>query len=374
MGGLTLAALLSRRGAHRVTVLERVAHYSKAGYGIGLYPLGGAVFNAIGARDDLLARSQVLSTYRMHGPSGELLQEVDLATLLADFGPMVGISRSDLIDILYARARECVSFGRHVIGAERADRRVRVHTEDGATYEGDVVVVADGMHSRLRTALLGEVAPHDTGFDAWMWWAPADTGPAHVASEYWGPSGFVGLYPMPAGVNVAIAVPSELSPSPDAPADEILNALRSQLAHACPGGAEIPGLWTIADGKPFLWRLQDVRAPDIVALDGRAALLGDAGVGFLPTAGVGASNAIRAAAALAYELSLADAATAPAALERWRTRVHDILIGNQQASRQTAKVMLVRGRSTQAVVRELMKHLPVTLIAHDIVKSMKVPF
>jgi FAD-dependent urate hydroxylase len=153
MGGLTLAALLSRTGAHRVTVLERAEQYGKAGYGIGLYPLGGAVFNAIGARDELLERSQVLSTYRMHGPSGELLQEIDLATLLADYGPMVGISRSDLIDILRARAGDCVAFGRQVVGAEPVGRRVRVHTADGQTHEGDIVVAADGMNSRLRAAI-----------------------------------------------------------------------------------------------------------------------------------------------------------------------------------------------------------------------------
>lgn len=374
MGGLTLAALLVRNGVHNVTVLEQAQEYGEIGYGIGLYPLGGAVFNALGQEANLLSRGQVLDIYRMHGPNGKLLQELDLSATLAEFGPVVGISREALLDILAEQVGDRVKFGQRVNSAQQVGDRVLVRTEQGDEFEGDVTIAADGMNSALRTQFFGEIELDKTGFDAWMWWAPEDTGPAGVVSEYWGAKGFVGLYPMPKRVNVAIAIPSELSPSPDLDASGILAQLRKVVGEHCPGGANVPGIWDIVEGKPFLWPLADVRAPDIVALDNRVALLGDSGIGFLPTAGVGASNAIRSAASLAYELSLANAATAPAAIARWRERVHKLVIGNQNASREAGKAMLVRHKSSEALIDLLMKHVPVTAFANSIIKSMKAPF
>lgn len=375
VAGLTVGSLLSRTGSHEVTVLERAAGYGDVGYGIGLYPLGGAVFHALGAAEELRRRSTTLTTYAVHGPDGTLLQSVDLAALLADFGPMLGVTRRDLIDVL-ARGLPpgAIRFG-------AAARRVRpdgdtvvVDTEDGRTFTGDVLVAADGMHSAIRESLFGSVPLHDTGWDAWMWWAPTQCCPPGTAAEYWGPSAFVGTYPMPHAANVAVGVPRELSPDPDAGPDAVLAALRRVVTDHNPGAADLPGLWRIVDGVPFRWRLQDVRAPRLTALDGRVTLLGDSGIGFLPTAGVGASNALRSAAALAYELSLADAATVAPATTRWQTRVEKLVTANQTDSRQLGKLMNTRHATTSKFINAAMKHLPVTLTTRSIVTSMTVPF
>jgi 2-polyprenyl-6-methoxyphenol hydroxylase-like FAD-dependent oxidoreductase len=109
-------------------------------------------------------------------------------------------------------------------------------------------------------------------------------------------------------------------------------------------------------------------------LDDRLVLLGDAGVGFLPTAGVGASNALRSGAALAYELSLADGNSAQAAVRRWDRRVRPLVQGNQADSRQLAKLMMVRHKRASLLINLLMKHMPVTTITNSIIKSMEEPF
>jgi 2-polyprenyl-6-methoxyphenol hydroxylase-like FAD-dependent oxidoreductase len=120
--------------------------------------------------------------------------------------------------------------------------------------------------------------------------------------------------------------------------------------------------------------MQDVRAPSITALDDRIALVGDSGIGFLPTAGVGASNALRSAAALAYDLSLADSASAQLSVRRWNARVSKLVESNQEDSRQLAKVMMVKHESASRVINAVMKHMPVTTMTKSIVKSMEVPF
>lgn len=375
MAGLAVAALLSRTGAHDVTVLERAGAYGDAGYGIGLYPLGAATFNALGCMDELRARSVPIDRYVVHGPDGDVLQEVDLAALLARFGPMLGVTRTDLIDILASQVPEgVIRFGTTAVGVAADDDGVTVVAEDGSEYRGDVVVAADGMHSAMRRAAFGDVQMHDTGFHAWMWWAPNGSTETGTAAEYWGPGAFVGLYPMPQGVNVAVGVPADRSPDPSAPPDQVIRTLRDAVQANAPGAASLPRLWDVRAGRPFLWPMQDVRAPAITALGDRVALVGDSGIGFLPTAGVGASNALRSAAALAYELSLADAASAQGAVARWAGRVQDLVEGNQKDSRHLAKVMMVRHKGSSAVINAVMKHMPVRAMTGSIIASMEAPF
>jgi 2-polyprenyl-6-methoxyphenol hydroxylase-like FAD-dependent oxidoreductase len=379
IAGLTAAALLSRTGGHHVTVLEQAHGYGDAGYGLGLYPLGAAVFNALGTTDEVRSRSHILDTYTVYSPDGSVLQSVNLSELLNEFGPMLGISRTDVIEVLASSIPDgAIRFGVRAESAtlvgEGRDARVQVGCADGQVFEGDVLLAADGMKSVLRTNLFGAVTMHDTGFDAWMWWAgPGGTGPS-TASEHWGPSAFVGLYPMPRGVNVAIGVPRSLSPDPRSTSAEIIESLRTTVTANNPAAADLPGLWEVTSGQPFLWRLEDVRAPHITALAGRVALVGDSGIGFLPTAGVGASNAMRSAASLAFELSLADAASAPLAVNRWVGRVQKLVEGNQKDSRELAKVMMVKHGTSSKLINTLMKHMPVTTMTKSIVKSMAVPF
>ena len=374
VAGLTVAALLGRTGGHSVTVLERIPAYGEAGYGLGLYPLGGAVFNALGASAQVLERSCALETYRVCGPSGEILQEVSLRDLLAPYGQMRGISRSDVLAILSSQVpADSLRLGVECTGVRATDAGVVVSARDGAEYEGDVAVLADGMHSRLRESLFGPVKEHDTGFDAWMWWAPVGDFPSTVVSEYWGPTAFVGVYPAKDAVNVAVGIPRRLSPDASQSPDSVLARLKELVSEHNPAGAALD-VWSVAKGLPFPWRLADVRAPALTALEGRVALVGDSGVGFLPTAGVGASNAMRSAAALAYELSLADAGTAPAAVARWDARVGGLVRGNQEDSRKLAKVMMVEHKTTSRVIDAVMKHMPITMMTKSIVRSMEAPF
>lgn len=375
IGGLSVAALLARTGGHEVAVIERAKEYGEAGYGLGLYPLGAAVFNALGLAGEARERSVTLERYSVHGPDGKVLQEVDLSELLAPYGPMLGIGRADVIDLLHSAVpADTVEFGVRAESVALEQGLPVVTTSDGERLSADVVVAADGMHSSLRRSLFGEVKGHDTGFDAWMWWAPEGSADPRTASEYWGPSAFVGLYPMKQAVNVAIGVPRSVSPDAKASPDAIIAALREVIREHNPGAVDLEGIWEIGGSPPFLWPLEDVRAPELTALEDRVVLLGDSGIGFLPTAGVGASNAMRSAAALAYDLSLGDSGSVPVATRRWKSRIEKLVKGNQRDSRELARVMLVKHGTSSKVINAIMKHAPVTAMTRSIVKSMEAPF
>lgn len=173
MGGLAVAALLSRTGQHDVTVLEQAPAFHEAGYGIGLYPLGAMVYNAIGRGHQLREKAVVLNTYKVHGPDGELLQSIDLSGLLSAYGPLLGVTRTEMISILQSAVPDgVIRFSSRVQAVSLVDDQVSVILENGQSLESDIVIAADGMHSAIRRSIFGEIAPHETGFDAWMWWAP----------------------------------------------------------------------------------------------------------------------------------------------------------------------------------------------------------
>jgi len=107
---------------------------------------------------------------------------------------------------------------------------------------------------------------------------------------------------------------------------------------------------------------------------GRVALCGDAAAAFLPSAAVGASAAMRSAAALADELSRADAATVPLALELYQKRCQRIVERAQANSRQLARVMLV-GRPALAWGRDqLARRYPAHLALSEIIHGSHQPF
>ena len=117
--------------------------------------------------------------------------------------------------------------------------------------------------------------------------------------------------------------------------------------------------------------MSDVRSDRWV--DGRVVLCGDAATGFLPTAGVGASNAMRAAAALADELSRADAATVPLALELYEKRCRHVIEANQAESRRLARAMFLDRRGLGWFRDRVAQLIPADRMLAQIIDSMREP-
>jgi salicylate hydroxylase len=109
----------------------------------------------------------------------------------------------------------------------------------------------------------------------------------------------------------------------------------------------------VADPDPFYWKFTDIRSERLAL--GRVVLLGDAGVGFMPTAGVGAAMAMDSAATLDDELSRTGAAQVPFALELYERRQLPRLIAAQRDSRRLARVMFTRSRLASWTVRQVMR-------------------
>lgn len=375
VAGLTLAGKLLQQGRVPV-IVEKAPEYADIGYGIGLYPLGNCVLHGLGVFDQFLRVSEPSTTYEIADQHGRVLQSADMAAFTAGTGPVAMIARMDLIELLLSTTagsdlRMGVSVERITQPVAGATGPVSVELSDGTAGEFDLVVAADGLKSQTRSQVFADPETFDTGWVIWTWWSDQTDWPKGLVREHLAAGSFFGMYPCGDRVMCAAGMPAatagELAGDLTA-AQQLVTSQHQELIEADPRiGRAIESAQSF-----FPWPMSDVRSHDWIK--GRVALCGDAADGFLPTAGVGASNAMRGAAALADELSRTGARTLPLALSLYEKRARKIIQANQDDSRAAAKYMFVSGRAKAWSRDQLVKHYPAQRITAQIVKSMQTPF
>ena len=402
VAGLTLAAKLLHQGLKPV-IVEKAEYYGDAGYGLGLYPLGSCVLHGIGAYESFLSAGQDITQYQICDGKGNVLQTADMATFTDDMGPVVILPRARLISILREAASGAdLRMGTRVTQLKQADDElsgggayrkpastpqsapkqdlhaapessgaVDVEFSDGTAEQFDLVVAADGVYSEVRTLVFGHQKPFDTNWVFFTWWAQLPQWENSLVQEHWGSGSFFGLYPCQDAVMCGAGMPVEDAEVLASDTAAMQDFLKKQHRTLCASNPQIATAIESAESF-FTWPMTDVKSTDWIR--GRVALCGDAATGFLPTAGVGASNALRGAAALADELSRADAASVPLALELYEKRARKVIEGNQHDSRNAAKYMFVDSKAAAWGRDRLVSVYPANRVIGQIVDSMKSPF
>jgi FAD-dependent urate hydroxylase len=156
IGGLTAAIALQQSG-HRVRVLDQVRQLRPAGAGISLWSNGVKVLDALGLGAELAAVGGRMQRMGYRDQHGTTLCDFSLEPLVERVGEYpYPVRRSDLQALLLAAAGEgVVGMGRRCVGVDDRGDRVEVQIEGGERLEADLVVAADGTHSRLRAHVLG---------------------------------------------------------------------------------------------------------------------------------------------------------------------------------------------------------------------------
>lgn len=373
VAGLTLAGKLLQQGRTPV-VVERADAFEDAGYSLGIYPLGSSVLHGLGKYDELLERGEPAGAYVVVDAHGKTIQDVDLSSFTDEIGPMVLISRTDLIDILRDAADGAdIRMGVTVTGLAQPDGRVvDVELSDGTSERFDVAIACDGIRSSTREMVFGtEPDVFDTDWVLWAWWAPMPDWERDTSLESWGKGRFFGLYPTTDRVMCCAGMRNDhLTVGVDdlETARAFLHESFASFEESDPRiGASID-----AAERLFPWPMADAKAHDWVK--GRVLLCGDAAVGFMPTAGAGANTAMRSAGSLADELSRVNGDIAPLALEMYEKRCRHIVERNQRDSRRLAKYIFVDHAAMAWGRDQVMKHYPMTKLVGDIVDAMHTPF
>jgi salicylate hydroxylase len=198
IGGLAAARALALRGAD-VTVLEQAAEISEVGAGLQISPNGFVVLNALGLGQALRTRSVQAHAVNLHDYRGSRVLSLDLGRL--DSRDYYFVHRADLVDVLAQGAREAgvkIRLLQNVQSVTPApdQGKARVTLANGAVLSADLVIGADGLHSVVRQALNGQIAPFFTGQVAWRAIVPnADNAPPE-ARVHMGPHRHLVSYPL----------------------------------------------------------------------------------------------------------------------------------------------------------------------------------
>jgi salicylate hydroxylase len=209
LGGLTAALALIRDG-HEVRVFEQAAQLGEVGAGLQLSANATRVLGALGLGPALRAvASEPAGKEVRLWSTGQTWKLFDLgATSVAEYGhPYYTMYRPDLhkalVDAVEAAQPGAIVLGARCEGFELDDRGVALRLADGSRAHGDILVGADGVHSRIRAQLFGGDAPGFSGCLAWRGVIPAQSLPERlrrpVATNWIGPGGHVIHYPLRRG-------------------------------------------------------------------------------------------------------------------------------------------------------------------------------
>ncbi len=323
LGGLTLALCLARVG-FRVTVLEQAKVLGEVGAGVQISANGARVLYHLGLADALnRVAFRPESGEMRHWQTGETLSSRPLGQASEqDFGfPYFHLHRADFHSILATELRDVISVDLHldhkVTEFDQTETGVRVSTEGGANFSGDVLVGCDGIHSAIREQLFGPDAPRFTGCVAWRATVPVDIlPPGHVrpvASNWIGQGGHFVHYYVRRGELVNCVGVMERG-AWQAESWSSAGAI-TEFINDFSGWHEDLQILMHAAKSCFQWGLFD-RDPMPQWSDGRVTLMGDACHPMLPFMAQGAVMAIEDAYTLAQCLA-ANESNLPGALSHY---------------------------------------------------------
>ncbi len=323
IGGATAGCALARAGLE-VSIYEAAPELKEIGAGVALHPNAMRVLRMIGVEHEVrrvAGRSEHAVT--CDGRTGRTISKISRAQQAATYG-LAGatVHRADLLDVIAAALpANSVTLGKRCATVESHTDVAVARFEDGSEIEADVMIGADGIHSRVRKALFGADDPRFTGKVCYRSVVPRDavTGakPSTDNVQWLGPHGTIVLYPLRGNqlVNVVAHYDDE-----DYRHESWINECDRQEVLDRYAGWHESLLRVFAAGDTwYKWALYD-RDPIPRWTEGRITILGDAAHPMLPYLGQGACQAIEDGAVLATALS-AEPDDPTMALERYeRTR------------------------------------------------------
>jgi 2-polyprenyl-6-methoxyphenol hydroxylase-like FAD-dependent oxidoreductase len=378
IAGPTLAYWLLRLG-HEPTLVERAPELRRGGYLVDFWGAGFEVAERMGIVPELRRRGYHFVEARSVGRDGRRIASFAPSAFVGSGDRFVSIARADLAATIHTAldGRVETLFGNTVEAIDDEGDRVHVSFENGAGRDYDLVVGADGLHSRVRRLRFGAqerferylgivVAVFDvTGY------RPRDELTAVMHADV----GFQMLrVALREDVTMFCATVRDDGGAPlDSPAAQQA-LLRRRLATA---GWETPAILdTMASARTFYFdRASQIRMPSWT--QGRVALVGDAAACPSLLAGQGCALAMVEAYVLAVELARANGDHA-GAFARYGARLGPLLRSKQDAAKGLGVVFAPRTRAVLAARNTMLRllglpHVPNLVMGRSLRDAVELP-
>jgi 2-polyprenyl-6-methoxyphenol hydroxylase-like FAD-dependent oxidoreductase len=279
-------------------VLEQASEMREVGAGVLLWPNAMRVLQRleVGAAIEDAGAVAANAAFRSSrgAPLGAGLAERVVARVDA---PTVVVHRGLLQTILLAALdQHDLRLGARCVGVAQDAEGATVSLADGSTEHGDLVVGADGLHSQVRTVLVGDGRPRYSGYTAWRAIVPLDRSLADRLrpGESWGRGCLFGVAMLGGSQAYWWASARTGEGVGGSPAEEKAAVERRFRIWHDP----IPELIDATLEQAIVRTCQYDRPPLRHWSAGRVGLLGDAAHPMLASLGQGACQAIEDAAAL----------------------------------------------------------------------------
>jgi 2-polyprenyl-6-methoxyphenol hydroxylase-like FAD-dependent oxidoreductase len=309
----------------------------------------------MGILDDLVALNNRIKGSSYHDRSGRAVLDLDYDRLFEE-GGVVQIMRDDLESVLYAHAKSGADFlfANSVSKLEQDGNEVMVGFDDGREQAFDVVIGADGLHSRVRQLAFaeGEVIKHRLGLQAAAFRCPNVLGLTHKYEAYMEPNRHTIVYTTRSNDLACIFMWKDdglnIPPEGQARLDHLSDAF---------DGADPRSRKLIESRKPddrvYMEALTQIEMPSW--RKGRVCIVGDGAHSLTQISGQGASMAIAGASALARALS---EHSPDEAFAEYDTAIRPIVSQLQPATRDNAKWYVPGGVPFHLLRVSAMRFLP----------------
>lgn len=303
VAGLALAYWLDQHG-FRPTVIERAPHIRHGGYAVDFRGEALDVLDRMDLLEPIRALDTEMGDAAMVDADGRQYATLPAAVFAGD----LEVPKGELTRLLYAAAQERAEylFGDSIATAEQDADGVDVTFENGPPRRFDLLVGADGLHSRTRALAFGpeEHFVRSLGIHTAIFSLPNYLGLHRTGQLYVSPGKAANMFAENSDGRARAALHFAF----EEPAYDRHDSgeLRRIVAERFAGeGWEIPRLLTEMRKAEDFWF--DVNAQVVMDTwsSSRVVLLGDAGYCAAPTSGRGTSQALIGAYVLAGELAQA---------------------------------------------------------------------